>query len=136
MFIINILIMLANDPSSSMMEQVYEQNAQQNVSVHSCIWIRTTYRQCTYGFCMQRSNVTHMDGLAAISHKLDHLNANAREIVLAEVPRSPLSGVVIRLGGFHNYRYNCGGKWNRCIQHMHVNSSFERDNRCRTVLFS
>ena len=33
MFIIKVLIMLANYPSSSIMERVYEQNAQQNVSV-------------------------------------------------------------------------------------------------------
>ena len=37
MFIVNVVIMLSNDPSSSMMERVYEQNAQQNISVqHIC----------------------------------------------------------------------------------------------------
>ena len=59
-FVINILPMLANDPSSSKLERVYEQSAQENLErtayllfshYHSWTWTQASYRQCTHALC-------------------------------------------------------------------------------------
>ena len=68
MFIIKVLIMLANYPSSSMMERVYEQNAQQNVSVQRNISVVLPIPFVN----MDPNNVTNVDGLASISHLTIH----------------------------------------------------------------
>ena len=45
MFIINVPIMLANDPSSSIMERVYGKNAEQNISVQHICCLPNTIRE-------------------------------------------------------------------------------------------
>ena len=92
---------------------------------------------------MQRSNVTHVDGLASISHLTIHsMQMQERWFWLAEGPCSPLS-LVIRLGEFHSLLSSMGstgtivaGNVTDAFNIMHVHSSFERDNRLRTVLFT
>ena len=62
---------------------------------HSWTWIRTTYRQI-----LDVAEKRNTCGWYCINITVDHpFYANAREIVLAEGSCSPLSGVVIRLGG-------------------------------------
>ena len=81
-------------------------------------------------------------GWYCINITFDLLNANAREMVLDEGPCSPLSGVVIWLGWFHLLFSSMGSTGTIVAGNgtgafsiiMHVHSSFERDNRRRTVL--
>ena len=83
-------------------------------------------------------------GWSCIGITVDHLNANAREMVLVKGPCSPLSGVVIWLGGFHLLFSSMGSTGTMVVGNgtdalsiiMHVHSSFERDNKHRTVLFT
>ncbi len=75
-FVINLLPMLANYPSSSKLERVYEQSAHENLErtalllsshYHSWTWTQASYRQCTHALCYQRNNESYVDCIAPLS---------------------------------------------------------------------
>ena len=82
MVIINVLIMLTNDPSSFTMERVYQQNAQQNISVQhisavvltmTFVMVDTNNLSTIYILIIYAAdNLTNVDGLASISHLTIH----------------------------------------------------------------
>ena len=81
MFIVNVLIMLANDPSSFTMERVYQQNAKQNISVqHISVFLHIPFvivdpnnLSTIYILIMYAADtLTNVDGLASISHFTIH----------------------------------------------------------------
>ena len=136
-------------PRSSRMERVYICNTKMysRTSAYICCPPNTIREhgseQPIDKFWMHRNNVTHVDGLASTSH--DHpFYANAREIVLAEGPCSPLSDGVIQLGGFHLLLSSWMGSTGTIVAGNGTNAfsigtsinNFERDNRRRTVLFT
>ena len=102
--------MLVNDPSSSRMERVYEQTAQQNITVqHIYVVLPIPFvnmdpnnLSTMYILILYAAGLCNKCGWSCINITFDHpFYANAREIVLAEGAGSHLSDVVIRLGGFH-----------------------------------
>ena len=84
-FVINLLPKLANDPSSSKLERVYEQSENLERTAHllsshyrSWTWTQASYRQCTHVLCYQRNNVKHVDGIASLSSWTFHLKTQER----------------------------------------------------------
>ena len=111
--------MLANDPSSSKLERVYEQSAQENLERIAHLMSSplpfvnmdpsklSTMYTCTLLAAEQRKKC----GWYCTTIKFDLPLENTREMVLVEGQLTLLSGVNIRLGGFHyllSDRHNYG----------------------------
>ena len=109
--------MLANDPSSSKLERDYEQSAQENLERTSTVLPLTFVNMdpsklsTMYTCIMLAAEQRKKSGWYCTTIKFDLPLEKTRDMVLVERQLTLLSGVNIRLGGFHyllSERHNHG----------------------------
>ena len=104
-FFTNIIPMLANDPSSSTLERVYEQSAQENLerTAHLLLFVNMDPSKLStmYTCILLAAEQCKKCGWYCITISLDLPLAKTTEMFLTEGKLTLISGVNVRLGRFH-----------------------------------